>query len=73
MYSGVYFVTIMIIAYSFEKILSENANFRLTMLINAFSLLMGYGIMLIRQNFGECPCIFTFWYNLRYIYCFINR
>ena len=33
------------------------------MLIIAFSLLIEYGIMLIRQNFGECSYIFTFWYN----------
>ena len=33
------------------------------MLIIALSLLMEYGIMLYRQNFGDSSCIFTFWYN----------
>ena len=34
----------MIMTYSYEKMHSENANFRINMFNNAFSLLMEYGI-----------------------------
>ena len=54
--SGVCFV-IMMIMYSFEKMLSENANFRINNVNNAISQLMEYGIthMPSRQNgFKKC-------------------
>ena len=44
MHSGLCFVMLMIVTNSFEKMLSENANFKINNVNNEFSLLMEYGI-----------------------------
>ena len=56
-HSGVCFVTMMIMAYSFEKILSENVNFRINNVNNCVFSTDGVWNYAFSSNFGEC--IFT--------------
>ena len=54
-------VFLIITTYSFEQMLTENANFRKTTLIIAFFLSIQYGIkILFREDFEEIKKIATF-------------
>ena len=65
------FCNMMIMAYSFENILPENANFMINNVNN--SVFATDGIMLFYQSFGECSCIFTFWYNSEVGYIWFHK
>ena len=64
MHSGrVCFVIMMIMTYSFDKLLYENVNFIINNANDTFSLLMEYGItniMLSRQNLENVHIFVTF-------------